>query len=246
MPQPISSTLDRIHAAARDEFLAKGYQAASLRNIVNTDEALECIDVEQFNRDMTALLAGERVELPRYNFITGEREYRGDFLKLGEEDILVIEGIHCLNDKLSYSLPGESKFKIYISALTQLNVDEHNRIPTTDGRLLRRIIRDARTRGNSARETIARWESVRRGEDKNIFPFQEEADVMFNSALVYELAVLKQYAEPLLFGIPKDVPEYAEAKRLLKFLDYFLGVSSENIPHNSMIREFVGGSCFRV
>ena len=209
-------------------------------------EALECIDVEQFNRDMTALLAGERVELPRYNFITGEREYRGDFLKLGEEDILVIEGIHCLNDKLSYSLPGESKFKIYISALTQLNVDEHNRIPTTDGCLLRRIIRDARTRGNSARETIARWESVRRGEDKNIFPFQEEADVMFNSALVYELAVLKQYAEPLLFGIPKDVPEYAEAKRLLKFLDYFLGVSSENIPHNSMIREFVGGSCFRV
>ncbi len=209
-------------------------------------EALECIDVERFNRDMTALLAGERVELPRYNFITGEREYRGDFLKLGEEDILVIEGIHCLNDKLSYSLPGESKFKIYISALTQLNVDEHNRIPTTDGRLLRRIIRDARTRGNSARETIGRWESVRRGEDKNIFPFQEEADVMFNSALVYELAVLKQYAEPLLFGIPKDVPEYAEAKRLLKFLDYFLGVSSENIPHNSMIREFVGGSCFRV
>ena len=209
-------------------------------------EALECIDVEQFNRDMTALLAGERVELPRYNFITGEREYRGDFLKLGEEDILVIEGIHCLNDKLSYSLPGESKFKIYISALTQLNVDEHNRIPTTEGRLLRRIIRDARTRGNSARETIGRWESVRRGEDKNIFPFQEEADVMFNSALVYELAVLKQYAEPLLFGIPKDVPEYAEAKRLLKFLDYFLGVSSENIPHNSMIREFVGGSCFKV
>ena len=209
-------------------------------------EALECIDVEQFNRDMTALLAGERVELPRYNFNTGEREYRGDFLKLGEEDILVIEGIHCLNDKLSYSLPGESKFKIYISALTQLNVDEHNRIPTTDGRLLRRIIRDARTRGNSARETIGRWESVRRGEDKNIFPFQEEADVMFNSALVYELAVLKQYAEPLLFGIPKDVPEYAEAKRLLKFLDYFLGVSSENIPHNSMIREFVGGSCFKV
>lgn len=209
-------------------------------------EALECIDVEQFNRDMTALLAGERVELPRYNFITGEREYRGDFLKLGEEDILVIEGIHCLNDKLSYSLPGESKFKIYISALTQLNVDEHNRIPTTDGRLLRRIIRDARTRGNSARETIGRWESVRRGEDKNIFPFQEEADVMFNSALVYELAVLKQYAEPLLFGIPKDVPEYAEAKRLLKFLDYFLGVSSENIPHNSMIREFVGGSGFKV
>lgn len=209
-------------------------------------EALECIDVDQFNRDMTALLEGKLVELPRYNFITGEREYRGDFLRLGDDDILVIEGIHCLNDRLSHSLPKENKFKIYISALTQLNVDDHNRIPTTDGRLIRRMVRDARTRGNSARETLARWDSVRRGEDKNIFPFQEEADVMFNSALIYELAVLKQYAEPLLFGIPREAPEYAEAKRLLKFLDYFLGVSSENIPQNSMVREFIGGSCFRV
>ena len=209
-------------------------------------EALECLDVRQFNEDMTALLAGEMVELPRYNFISGEREYRGDFLKLGAEDILVIEGIHCLNDRLSYSLPKEKKFRIYISALTQLNIDEHNRIPTTDGRLLRRMIRDARTRGASAQETIRMWDSVRRGEEKNIFPFQESADVMFNSALLYELAVLKQYAEPLLFGIPSDSPEYAEAKRLLKFLDYFLGVGSELIPHNSMIREFIGGSCFRI
>lgn len=209
-------------------------------------EALECLDVRQFNEDMTALLVGEMVELPRYNFISGEREYRGDFLKLGAEDILVIEGIHCLNDRLSYSLPKEKKFRIYISALTQLNIDEHNRIPTTDGRLLRRMIRDARTRGASAQETIRMWDSVRRGEEKNIFPFQESADVMFNSALLYELAVLKQYAEPLLFGIPSDSPEYAEAKRLLKFLDYFLGVGSELIPHNSMIREFIGGSCFRV
>lgn len=209
-------------------------------------EALECLDVRQFNEDMTALLAGEMVELPRYNFISGEREYRGDFLKLGAEDILVIEGIHCLNDRLSYSLPKEKKFRIYISALTQLNIDEHNRIPTTDGRLLRRMIRDARTRGASAQETIRMWDSVRRGEEKNIFPFQESADVMFNSALLYELAVLKQYAEPLLFGIPSDSPEYAEAKRLLKFLDYFLGVGSELIPHNSMIREFISGSCFRI
>ena len=209
-------------------------------------EALECLDVRQFNEDKTALLAGEMVELPRYNFISGEREYRGDFLKLGAEDILVIEGIHCLNDRLSYSLPKEKKFRIYISALTQLNIDEHNRIPTTDGRLLRRMIRDARTRGASAQETIRMWDSVRRGEEKNIFPFQESADVMFNSALLYELAVLKQYAEPLLFGIPSDSPEYAEAKRLLKFLDYFLGVGSELIPHNSMIREFIGGSCFRI
>ncbi len=209
-------------------------------------EALECIDMEQFNADMTDLLAGKTVELPQYNFVTGEREYKGDFMALRKGDILVIEGIHCLNDRLSYSLPRESKFRIYISALTQLNIDEHNRIPTTDGRLLRRMIRDARTRGSSAQDTIRMWDSVRRGEERNIFPFQESADVMFNSALLYELAVLKQYAEPLLFGIPQDAPEYAEAKRLLKFLDYFLGVGSENIPHNSMIREFIGGSCFKV
>lgn len=209
-------------------------------------ECLEVIDVEQFNKDMLALLRGERIELPVFNFKTGHREYKGDFLQLGPEDVLVIEGIHGLNDKLSYALPAESKFKIYISALTQLNIDEHNRIPTTDGRLLRRIVRDARTRGTSAKDTIARWPSVRRGEEANIFPYQEQADVMFNSALVYELACLKVYAEPLLFGIDKSEPEYLEAKRLLKFLDYFISVPSEDIPHNSLLREFVGGSCFDV
>lgn len=209
-------------------------------------ECLEAIDVEQFNKDMLALLRGERIELPVFNFKTGHREYKGDFLQLGPEDVLVIEGIHGLNDKLSYALPAESKFKIYISALTQLNIDEHNRIPTTDGRLLRRIVRDARTRGTSAKDTIARWPSVRRGEEANIFPYQEQADVMFNSALVYELACLKVYAEPLLFGIDKSEPEYLEAKRLLKFLDYFISVPSEDIPHNSLLREFVGGSCFDV
>lgn len=209
-------------------------------------ECLEAIDVEQFNKDMLALLRGERIELPVFNFKTGHREYKGDFLQLGPEDVLVIEGIHGLNDKLSYALPAESKFKIYISALTQLNIDEHNRIPTTDGRLLRRIVRDARTRGTSAKDTIARWPSVRRGEEANIFPYQEQADVMFNSALVYELACLKVYAEPLLFGIGKSEPEYLEAKRLLKFLDYFISVPSEDIPHNSLLREFVGGSCFDV
>lgn len=209
-------------------------------------ECLEAIDVEQFNKDMLALLRGERIELPVFNFKTGHREYKGDFLQLGPEDVLVIEGIHGLNDKLSYALPAESKFKIYISALTQLNIDEHNRITTTDGRLLRRIVRDARTRGTSAKDTIARWPSVRRGEEANIFPYQEQADVMFNSALVYELACLKVYAEPLLFGIDKSEPEYLEAKRLLKFLDYFISVPSEDIPHNSLLREFVGGSCFDV
>lgn len=209
-------------------------------------EVLECLDLKQFNQDMNDLLAGKTVELPRYNFISGEREYKGDFLRLGAEDILVIEGIHCLNDKMSEGLPKDSKFKIYISALTQLNIDEHNRVPTTDGRLLRRMVRDSRTRGASAQNTIRMWSSVRKGEEENIFPYQESADVMFNSALVYELAVLKQYAEPLLFGIPRDCDEYLEAKRLLKFLDYFLGVSSEDIPKNSILREFIGGSCFRV
>ncbi len=207
-------------------------------------ESIDCLDRKQFNADMQALLAGERVELPHYNFVAGKREYRGDFLKLGEGDVLVIEGIHCLNDKLSYALRPDEKFRIYISALTQLNIDEHNRIPTTDGRLIRRIIRDARTRGNDARCTIRMWDSVRRGEEKNIFPFQDSADVMFNSALVYELAVLKQFAEPLLYSVPRDCPEYPEAKRLLKFLDYFLGITSENVPQNSLLREFIGGGCF--
>lgn len=209
-------------------------------------ECLEALDVEQFNKDMTDLLNGKSVEIPSFNFKIGKREYNGEVKRLGPNDVLVIEGIHGLNDELSYTLPKESRFKIYLSALTQLNIDEHNRIPTTDVRLIRRMVRDARTRGTIARKTIAMWDSVRRGEEENIFPFQEEADVMFNTALIYELAVLKQYAEPLLFGItPKD-EEYAEAKRLLKFLDYFLGVGAENIPINSIAREFVGGSCFNV
>ncbi|XCP87045.1 nucleoside kinase [Roseburia hominis] len=207
-------------------------------------ECLEAVDVEQFNQDLNELLGGKRVEIPRFNFKVGKREYKGDYMQLGENDILVIEGIHCLNDALTRDLPKENKFKIYISALTQLNIDEHNRIPSTDGRLLRRMVRDARTRGTSAKETIAMWKSVRRGEESNIFPYQEEADVMFNSALLYELAVLKQYAEPILFGIDKDCEEYLEAKRLLKFLDYFVGIRSEGIPQNSLLREFIGGGCF--
>ncbi|MCM1186578.1 MAG: nucleoside kinase [Lachnoclostridium sp.] len=209
-------------------------------------ECLEAIDVKGFNEDMTRLLAGERVEIPVFNFKIGKREYHGDYKQLGKDDILVIEGIHGLNEKMSYALPSESKYKIYISALTNINIDEHNRIPTTDGRLLRRMVRDARTRGTEAKRTIAMWPSVRKGEEENIFPFQEEADAMFNSVLIYELAVLKQFAEPLLFQISKGDPEYYEAKRLLKFLDYFLSVPSESLPNNSICREFVGGSCFRV
>ena len=209
-------------------------------------ECLEAIDAELFNQDMLDLLSGKEVALPTFNFKTGKREYSGETKKLGEQDVLVMEGIHCLNDAMTYKLSKENKFKIYISALTQLNIDEHNRIPTTDGRLIRRMVRDARTRGASAKQTIAMWPSVRKGEEENIFPYQEDADVMFNSALIYELAVLKLYAEPILFGIEKDCEEYVEAKRLLKFLDYFIGVGSENIPANSLLREFVGGGCFNV
>lgn len=209
-------------------------------------ECLEALDVKKFNEDMLSLLNGNEIEMPEFNFKTGQREYKGHFMKMNPGDVFVIEGIHGLNEKMSYELPAESKYKIYISALTTLNIDEHNRIPTTDGRLLRRMVRDARTRGTTAQRTIAMWPSVRRGEELNIFPFQEGADAMFNSTLIYELAVLKQFAEPLLYGIQPEDPEYYEAKRLLKFLEYFLGVSSENLPRNSLVREFVGGSCYRV
>ncbi len=207
-------------------------------------ESLGALDVEAFNADMLALIRGERVEMPHFNFITGEREYRGEYLQLSGEDVLVIEGIHCLNDAMSRDLDADLKFKIYISALTTLNIDEHNRIATTDVRLLRRMVRDARTRGASATRTIAMWKGVRKGEDTCIFPYQDSADVVFNSTLCYELPVLKIYAEPLLFSVDPDSAEYEVAKRLLKFLDYVLGLSGENIPHNSILKEFIGGSCF--
>ncbi|MBR4528701.1 MAG: nucleoside kinase [Lachnospiraceae bacterium] len=209
-------------------------------------ECLEALNVEGFNKDMVELLNGGEVELPRYNFLSGKSEMSGRRLKLNPEDVLVIEGIHGLNDKMSYALPAESKFKIYISALTTLSIDLHNRIPTTDARLLRRIVRDARTRGATAAHTIDMWDSVRAGEEKYIFPFQESADEMFNSAQIYELAILKQFAEPLLFAVPKGTIEYDEAKRLLKFLDYFVCMDQDALPKNSICREFVGGSCFRV
>ncbi len=234
------------HPIAVDNYFVNRKDSPRDENGNYNYEVLECLDVALFNQNMTDLLAGKTVEMPEYNFIKGVREYHGEYLTLGADDVLVIEGIHCLNERLSYALPRKNKFKIYISALTQLNIDEHNRIPTTDGRLLRRIVRDARTRGASAQDTIRMWPSVRKGEEENIFPYQEDADIMFNSALVYELSVLKQYAEPVLFSVPRDSAEYMEAKRLLKFLDYFLGVSSEEIPRNSLIREFIGGSCFRV
>ena len=209
-------------------------------------ETIASLDVDLLTKHINQLLNGEEVDVPSYNFVTGKREYHGHKLKIGQKDVLVMEGIHGLNGTLTNEIPEDAKYRIYVSALNQINLDEHNRIPSSDGRLLRRIVRDAMTRGNDARETISRWDSVRKGEEDNIFPYQEEADVMFNSAQVYEIAVLKQYAEPLLFAVPKDCPEYQEAKRLLKFLEYFLNIPSEAIPKTSLLREFIGGSCFDV
>lgn len=206
-------------------------------------ESIYAIDIDLFNSDLEKLLNGEEVELPTFNFKTGNREYNGRKLKLNENQPIILEGIHGLNPLLTQSIPDENKFKIYISVLTQINLDDHNRIPTTDLRLLRRIVRDYNFRGYSAQRTIVQWPSVRRGEEKNIFPFQEEADIMFNSASLYELAVLKKYAEPILKEIEVDSREYREANRLLKFLQYFVSLEDEHdIPPTSIIREFIGGS----
>ena len=235
----------RPHAIATDNYFRNRADTPRDERGEYDFECLGAMDVEGFNRDMNRLLNGETVEMPTYNFIKGVREYNGETLTLGENDVLVIEGIHCLNDEFSKALPKESKYRIYISCLTTLNVDGHNRIPTTDARLLRRIERDARTRGYGARATIKMWPSVRRGEEENIFPYQDSADTVFNSALIYETALLKPYVEPLLFGVPHDCPEYLEAKRLLKFLNYFLPLPADNVPKTSLLREFVGGGCYK-
>lgn len=235
----------RPHAIATDNYFRNRADTHRDERGEYDFECLGAMDVEGFNRDMNRLLNGETVEMPTYNFIKGIREYNGETLTLGENDVLVIEGIHCLNDEFSKALPKESKYRIYISCLTTLNVDDHNRIPTTDARLLRRIERDARTRGYGARATIKMWPSVRRGEEENIFPYQDSADTVFNSALIYETALLKPYVEPLLFGVPHDCPEYLEAKRLLKFLNYFLPLPADNVPKTSLLREFVGGGCYK-
>lgn len=208
-------------------------------------ESIEAIDLALFNRQLVELIEGKKVEVPTYNFQKGVREYRGNMLQVEKNQPIIIEGIHGLNERLTSSIPKENKFKIYVSALTQLNIDDHNRIPTTDTRILRRIVRDSQFRSNNALNTIKMWPSVRRGEEKYIFPFQEDANVMFNSALIYELSVLKRYAEPLLQKIDSRYREFSKARILLKFLDYFLPFDEEDeIPPNSIIREFIGKSCF--
>ena len=207
-------------------------------------ECIEALDLKLFNRQLVDLLAGKEVKLPTFNFTTGKKEYRGNTLKLKEDEILIIEGIHCMNDKLTSLIPKENKFKVYISDLTVLNIDYYNRISTTDTRLIRRIVRDYKFRNYTAEHTLKTWYSVNRGEQKNIFPYQEEADCMFNSSIVYELAVLKEYAMPLLEEIPQSSREYSEARRLITLLKYFETVPSENVPNNSLLREFIGGSIF--
>ncbi|SHG47933.1 uridine kinase [Thermosyntropha lipolytica DSM 11003] len=208
-------------------------------------EALEALKLDLFNEHLTRLIKGEEVEVPIFNFITGRAEPRGKNVKVPPGEVIIIEGIHALNDKLTFRIPQKQKFKIYVSALTQLNLDNTNRIPTTDSRLIRRMVRDSRTRGYSARDTIRIWPSVRRGEEKNIFPFQESADVMFNTSLVYEFSVLRPFAEPLLREITPDCPEYHEARRLLRFLSHFTPVAPDGVPFNSILREFIGGSPYK-
>lgn len=207
-------------------------------------ESLYALDLNQFNSDLNRLIKGEEVELPYYNFETGRREYRGNRIRLDDNSILLIEGIHGLNPELTAQVKDEMKYRIYVSALTSITIDDHNRIPTTDNRLLRRIIRDARYRGVSPTETIRRWPSVRRGEERWIFPYQENADAMFNSSLLFELGVMKQRGETLLSSVPHDVTEYTEAQRLRRFLGYFRPISEEFIPSTSLVREFLGGSSF--
>ena len=208
-------------------------------------ESIYALDLKKFEEDLQALLRGEEIELPTFNFTTGQREYKGERLKIDKHTILVLEGIHALNPELTPQIPAESKYKIYVSALTTISLDDHNWIPTTDNRLIRRIIRDYNYRGYSAQETISRWGSVRAGEDKWIFPYQENADVMFNSALLFELAVLRCHVEPILNSVPRNCPEYAEAYRLLKFIKYFTPVQDKEIPPTSLLREFLGGSSFK-
>ena len=207
-------------------------------------EAIGAVDTELLNKDLVKLLKGEEIDAPTFNFALGKKEYKGNKMKLQEDQVLVMEGIHCLNDKLTYLIPKDQKYKIYISCLTVLNMDYYNRIATTDSRLIRRMVRDKQFRGYAALKTLEIWPSVNRGEAKNIFPFQEQANMMFNSSLIYELAVLKKYAVPLLKEIEKESPEYSEAKRLLAMFSYFENIPDEAVPDNSLLKEFIGGSIF--
>ena len=227
-----------------DDFFLEREQTPKDENGNYDFECVEAIDLPLFNRTLTELIEGKRVALPTFNFTTGKKEWNGKSIQLDEKSIMVIEGIHCLNPKLTEQVPDDVKFKIFVSALTSISIDRQNPIPTTDNRLLRRIVRDYNYRGYSAMDTLRRWPSVRNGEEKNIFPFQENADEMINTSLVFELGVLKPYANTILRLVPETAVEYAEASRLLKFLSYFKSIPPDSIPGLSILREFVGGSKF--
>ena len=208
-------------------------------------ESIRAVDVEQFNKDLVSLMDGKKVSMPTYNFVKGKREYRGNYIQLEENDIMVIEGIHCLNDELTNTIDRQYKYKIYISPLVDLNIDNHNHIHTTDIRKLRRIVRDSKTRGKGALDTLSMWSSVRKGEEKYIYPYQDDADTVINSSLLYEIGVLKVYVEPLLFCVEETEEVYPEALRLINFLRNFLPIPSDDVPIDSVLREFIGGSCFK-
>lgn len=234
----------RTHQISIDDYFLDRDKTPLLPNGDLDTESLNCVDVTLFNKHLTKLFEGERVELPEYNFVLGKREYRGKNLELGENDIVIIEGLHALNDDLTMSVERINKFKIYISALTQLNIDNHNRVHTSDTRKLRRIVRDNQYRSASAAETLKMWKTIREGEEKYVFPYQDDVDVILNSALIYELGILKTYAEPLLFSVSETDESYAEALRLINFLRNFLPIPSDSIASDSVLREFIGRSCF--
>lgn len=236
----------RPHVLSMDDYFINRDDVPVDENGKRDFENINSLDLSLLNHDLKGMIGGEKVLLPTFNFITGQREYKGRFIQLAANDVIIMEGIHGLNQELTSKIAEENKFSIFISAMTQLNLDDHNRISTSDSRLIRRLVRDYHFRGSSAIETIDAWPSVTRGEANNIFPYQENADIVFNSATIYEISVLKQYAEPLLYQVDKSMPEFFTAKRLIKFLDYFLGVPGTEIPNHSIIREFIGGSCFHV
>ena len=232
------------HQISIDDYFLDRSKTPVLENGELDTESLNAVDVTLFNKHLTKLFEGEKVELPEYNIVLGKREYRGKTLQLKENDVIIIEGLHALNEDLTISIERSHKFKVYINALTQLNIDNHNRIHTSDTRKLRRIVRDNKYRNYSAADTLNMWKNIREGEEKYIFPYQDDADVILNSALVYELGILKTYAEPLLFSVTETDPMYSEALRLINFLRNFLPIPSDYIPQDSVLREFIGGSCF--
>ena len=234
----------KTHSISTDDYFLNRIDTPKKSNGDYDFESLRAVDIDLFNKHLIKLLAGEKVLIPEYNFVLGEREYKGRTLQMGENDIIIIEGLHALNPELTLAIDDSNKFKIYISPLTQLNIDNHNRIHTSDTRRLRRIIRDNKYRGWNAADTLRNWKNILEGEEEYVFPYQNKADIIINSALIYELGVLKTYAEPLLFSVSEDDEVYPEAIRLINFLRNFLPIPSDDVPKESVLREFIGGSCF--